>query len=224
MLYMVEMDFRNPAREADWHVWYIGHVAKLVRTVPGFRASQRFRAMTPTPSPWLAMHDVVSGAVFESKEYKANGGPASTGEWQSAHTNWYRNLFAGIDNTPEVAPDAHLLVLEADAKLPRRRAQRHMARECRPRPHRRPPRPRHRAARPPHRRPLRPAGRAHLQADLAAHRQVSVIPAPLASEGLRAEEGRDPVHLSILSVEATERRMDPGLPPRARYRALAAPG
>ena len=103
MLYMVEMDFRNPAREADWHVWYIGHVAKLVRTVPGFRASQRFRAMTPTPSPWLAMHDVVSGAVFESKEYKANGGPASTGEWQSAHTNWYRNLFAGIDNTPEVA-------------------------------------------------------------------------------------------------------------------------
>jgi hypothetical protein len=118
MLYMVEMDFRNPAREADWHVWYIGHVAKLVRTVPGFRASQRFRAMTPTPSPWLAMHDVVSGAVFESKEYKANGGPASTGEWQSAHTNWYRNLFAGIDNTPEVAPDAHLLVLEADAKLP----------------------------------------------------------------------------------------------------------
>jgi hypothetical protein len=118
MLYMVEMDFRNPAREADWHVWYIGHVAKLIRTVPGFRASQRFRAITPTPSPWLAMHDVVSGAVFESKEYKANGGPASTGEWQAEHTNWYRNLFAGIDNTPEVAPDAHLLVLEADAKLP----------------------------------------------------------------------------------------------------------
>ena len=35
-----------------------------------------------------------------------------------AHTNWYRNLFAGIDNTPEVPPDAHLLMLEGDAKVP----------------------------------------------------------------------------------------------------------
>jgi hypothetical protein len=118
MLYMVEMEFRNPAREADWHVWYLGHVAKLIRNVPGFRASQRFRAITPTASPWLAMHDVVSGAVFESVEYRANGGPASTGEWQAEHTNWYRNLFAGIDNTPEVPPDAHLLVIEGDAKVP----------------------------------------------------------------------------------------------------------
>ena len=118
MIYMVEMDFRNPAREADWHVWYLDHVTKLIRNVPGFRATQRFRAITATPSPWLALHDVVSPAVFESKEYRANGGPASTGEWQAEHPNWYRNLFAGIDSTPEVPPDAHLLVLEADAKVP----------------------------------------------------------------------------------------------------------
>jgi hypothetical protein len=118
MIYMVEMDFRNPAREADWHVWYLDHVTKLIRNVPGFRASQRFRAVTPTPSPWLALHDVVSGAVFESAEYRANGGPASTGEWQTEHTNWYRNLFAGIDHTPEVPPDSHLLMLEGNAKVP----------------------------------------------------------------------------------------------------------
>jgi hypothetical protein len=118
MIYMVEMDFRNPAREADWHVWYLDHVAKLIRTVPGFRATQRFRAITPTPSPWLALHDVASPAVFESAEYRANGGPASTGQWQAEHTNWQRNLFAGIDATPEVPADGHLLVLEADAKLP----------------------------------------------------------------------------------------------------------
>jgi hypothetical protein len=118
MLYMVEMDFRNPVREADWHVWYLGHVAKLIRNVPGFRASQRFRAITPTPSPWLALHDVASAAVFESAEYRANGGPASTGEWQAEHLNWHRNLFSGIDNTPEVPPDAHLLLAEAGAKVP----------------------------------------------------------------------------------------------------------
>ena len=118
MLYMVEMDFRNPAREADWHIWYLQHIAKLIRTVPGFRASQRFRAITPTPSPWLAMHDVASAAVFQSAEYRVSGGPAATGEWQGEHTNWYRNLFAGIDSTPEVAPDAHLLVSEGDAQVP----------------------------------------------------------------------------------------------------------
>jgi hypothetical protein len=118
MLYMVEMDFRNPAREADWHVWYLQHIAKLIRTVPGFRASQRFRAITPTPSPWLAMHDVASAAVFQSAQYRASGGPAATGEWQAEHTNWYRNLFDGIDSTPEVAPDAHLLVSEGDAQVP----------------------------------------------------------------------------------------------------------
>jgi hypothetical protein len=118
MIYMVEMEFRNPAREADWHVWYLEHVGKLIRNVPGFRATQRFRALTATPSPWLALHDVVSPAVFESAEYKANGGPASTGEWQKEHTNWRRNLFAGIDATPDVAMDAHLLVAEAEAGLP----------------------------------------------------------------------------------------------------------
>ncbi|MGE0852036.1 MAG: hypothetical protein AB7O44_20855 [Hyphomicrobiaceae bacterium] len=118
MLYMVEMEFRNPAREADWHVWYLGHVARLIRNVPGFRASQRFRALTPTPSPWLAMHDVASAEVFESAEYRAHGGPASTGEWQVEHSNWYRNLFAGIDATPDVPLDAHLLVLEGAAEVP----------------------------------------------------------------------------------------------------------
>ena len=118
MLYMVEMEFRNPAREADWHIWYLQHIAKLIRTVPGFRASQRFRAITPTSSPWLAMHDVVSAAVFQTAEYRASGGPTATGEWQTEHTNWYRNLFDGIDSTPEVAPDAHLLVSEGEAQVP----------------------------------------------------------------------------------------------------------
>ena len=182
MLYMVEMDFRNPAREADWHVWYLGHVAKLIRNVPGFRASQRFRAITPTPSPWLAMHDVVSGAVFESAEYRANGGPASTGEWQAEHTNWYRNLFAGIDTTPEVPPDAHLLVIEGDAKAagaPCRR--RHSVAKRRAGPHVGGPRHRDCSGRRPDRRAVRSRGRAHLQADLPPHRQVILAFAPAIS-------------------------------------------
>ena len=73
MIYVVEMDFRDSAREHDWHTWYIGHVATLIRNVPGFRATQRFRAMTPTPSPWLALHEVAGPQVFTSPEYAANG-------------------------------------------------------------------------------------------------------------------------------------------------------
>jgi hypothetical protein len=118
MIYMVEMEFRDTAREHDWHTWYLAHTTKLVRTVPGFRATQRFRATTQTPSPWLAMHEVEGPSVFDSAEYKANGGPASTGIWQKEHTNWYRNLFGGIDQTPDVAMDAHLLLADEGAKLP----------------------------------------------------------------------------------------------------------
>lgn len=118
MIYMVEMDFRDAEREHDWHTWYLNHVAKLIRTVPGFRASQRFRALTPTPSPWLAMHEVEGPAVFESAEYKANGGPTSTGEWKDRHSNWYRNLFDGCDCIPAVPLDAHLLMAEGKAGLP----------------------------------------------------------------------------------------------------------
>ena len=118
MIYMVEMDFRDPAREHDWHTWYLAHTTQLVRNVPGFTATQRFRAITPTPSPWLAMHEVTGPEVFESKDYKANGGPASTGEWKDRHTNWYRNLFSGWEQTPDVPLDHHIVVAESTAEVP----------------------------------------------------------------------------------------------------------
>lgn len=118
MIYMVEMDFRDAARAHDWHTYYLLHVTRLIRRVPGFRATQRFRALTPTPSPWLALHEVEGPDVFESPEYKAVGGPASTGEWKDRQPNWYRNLFDGCDCIPAVPLDAHLLLAEGDARLP----------------------------------------------------------------------------------------------------------
>jgi hypothetical protein len=118
MLYVVEMDFRDAAREHDWHTWYLEHVTRLIRTVPGFRATQRFRAMTATKSPWVALHEVAGPEVFASKEYAANGGPASTGEWKDRQSNWHRNLFDGLDVMPAVPVDAHLLMGEGDAPMP----------------------------------------------------------------------------------------------------------
>jgi hypothetical protein len=88
--------------------------------VPGFRASQRFQSILPAPAPYLALHQVDSGAIFDSAEYRARGGPASTGEWRARHLNWRRNLLEGLAETPEVPAGATLLRLEnpRDIALP----------------------------------------------------------------------------------------------------------
>ncbi len=119
MIYVVEMDFRNTEREHDWHTWYIEHTAHLVRSVPGFTGTQRFRSLNASPSPWVALHEVAGPQVFESAEYRGGGGPASTGDWKDEHLNWHRNLFDGSRETPDVAFDQHLLMAEGDAPLPR---------------------------------------------------------------------------------------------------------
>jgi hypothetical protein len=119
MIYMVEMDMKLGDREAEWHDWYLAHI-KVLLTVPGFRASQRFKSLLPAPAPYLALHQVDSGAIFDSAEYRARGGPASTGEWRALHLNWRRNLLDGIGETPEVPANAALLRLEnaRDIALP----------------------------------------------------------------------------------------------------------
>ncbi|MBV9552471.1 MAG: sugar ABC transporter [Alphaproteobacteria bacterium] len=111
VIYMVEMDMRLGDREAEWHAWYLAHI-KVLLGVPGFRASQRFRSLLPCPAPYLALHQVDSAAVFDSAEYRARGGPGSTGEWRALHLNWRRNLLDGLDASPEVAAGKHLLRLE----------------------------------------------------------------------------------------------------------------
>jgi hypothetical protein len=119
VIYMVEMDMRLGEREAAWHAWYLAHI-KVLLSVPGFRASQRFQAILPAPAPYLALHQVDSGAIFDSPEYRSRGGPASTGEWRALHSNWRRNLLDGLAETPDVPAGAHLLRLEnaRDVALP----------------------------------------------------------------------------------------------------------
>jgi hypothetical protein len=120
MIYMVEMDFRHPEREAEWHRWYMAHIRVLLG-VPGFRASQRFRAVLDgTPSPFLALHEVASPDLFDSPAYRARGGPGSTGEWRELQSDWHRNLLQGLERVPEVPQDAYLLLLRdaPDAALP----------------------------------------------------------------------------------------------------------
>ena len=119
MIYMVEMDMRLDDREAEWHEWYLAHI-KVLLTVPGFRASQRFKAILPAPAPYLALHQVDSGAIFDSPEYRSRGGPGSTGDWRERHSNWRRNLLEGLAETPDVPADKYVLRLEnaRDVALP----------------------------------------------------------------------------------------------------------
>src|SRR6185437_1498519 len=117
MIYMVEMTFRHPAREAEWNAWYLAHIGVLL-SVPGFRASQRFQAIVDNPSPYLALHEVESAGLFDTSAYRSRGGPKSVGHWSELQSNWHRNLLEGLDATPEVPADKVLLMLRDTDSVP----------------------------------------------------------------------------------------------------------
>jgi hypothetical protein len=117
MIYMVEMAFRHPAREAEWNAWYLAHIGVLL-SVPGFRASQRFKAIVDNPSPYLALHEVESPELFDSSAYRNRGGPRSVGHWSELQSNWHRNLLEGVDETEEVPADKVLVMLRDADTVP----------------------------------------------------------------------------------------------------------
>lgn len=117
MLYMVEMELPDRSEIDRWHAWYNAHIAKLL-DVPGYHGAQRFEAISPTPSPFLAIHNIEGPDLFESSAYRAVGGPSGTGEWRTKMTNWHRNLFEGCDELREVGPDDRLVLIADGASLP----------------------------------------------------------------------------------------------------------
>src|SRR2546428_12664750 len=103
----------DTARRAEWDPWYVAHQHKLL-SIPGFQARQRFEAIHAADSPFVALHEVDSPDIFTGPSYRARAGPSNTGEWQAKMANWHRNVFRGVDHTPDVPVDARLLVMEAD--------------------------------------------------------------------------------------------------------------
>jgi hypothetical protein len=118
MLYMVECDFDDPAQEDAWNEWYSGEKLDDLLSNPGFTATQRFQAVTPRKAEYLAVHSVRSTEVFTDPAYKATGG-GRFGDWDpKLMTNWSRRLFDGVAESPPVAGDELLVVIDGDAPLP----------------------------------------------------------------------------------------------------------
>ncbi len=113
MIYTVECAFTGPAREDEWNVHYSGEKLDNLLRLPGWRTSQRFRAITPMDAPYFAMHTLRDADVL-GRQYASVGGGVFGG-WEGYIANWHRNLFAGIDVAPEVGPDACLVVSEDPA-------------------------------------------------------------------------------------------------------------
>ncbi len=114
MIYTVECAFTDPARETAWNAYYDGEKLAVLLSVPGFRTSQRFRAITDTPAPYLAIHSVRDAAVLDQTVYRTVGGGAFGG-WDDLVTNWDRNLFTGMETAPEVPAEQCLVMLDDPA-------------------------------------------------------------------------------------------------------------
>jgi len=115
---MVEMNLMEMERRVEWDQWYVSHMRMLI-TIPGIHATQRFECTHESEAPFVALHEVDGPQVFESAPYKEKAGPAGTGEWRKKMNNWSRNVFDGVLKTPEVPLDAHLLLIEEGAQAPK---------------------------------------------------------------------------------------------------------
>ena len=115
-MYTVELNFSDPAREAEWHAWYETYLAQLV-SLPGLSTAQRFRAVAPGTQSWeyLALYSVASLEVFASDAYRSIGGGGHASARFTEAIRRRRNVYAGIERIPEVT-DAGRVVLCEDTR------------------------------------------------------------------------------------------------------------
>ena len=74
MLYVVECAYTDPQSEAAWNTFYNQEKLPALVSVPGFYASQRFRALSEGCPCYLALHDIHDATVIDSDAYRRNGG------------------------------------------------------------------------------------------------------------------------------------------------------
>jgi hypothetical protein len=113
VIYTVELNFNDPAREDEWNAWYETYLAQLV-SLPGLSTAQRFRALAPGAQRWeyLAMYSVASLDVFASEAYRGIGGGGNASLRFKEAIRRRRNVYAGIDRFPEVTDSSRVLLCE----------------------------------------------------------------------------------------------------------------
>lgn len=116
MIYMVEMNLIDLSGRSEWDSWYLEHT-KMLLSFPGFHATQRFECIHEAKAPFVALHHVDGMDFFNSHSYKNKAGPSGTGVWQNKMNNWNRNLFDGLETTPNVKGKELLIIIEDEAKV-----------------------------------------------------------------------------------------------------------
>lgn len=116
MLYMVACRFTgadDATRLAEWNAYYDGPKLDSLLSLDGFNASQRLHCAHRTDAPYLALHDIRDESVMNDRYREAGGG--GFGGWEDWIDNWSRDLFSGLDETPEVGPDDYLALTDDQA-------------------------------------------------------------------------------------------------------------
>ena len=111
MIYMVEMNLIDLSGRSAWDNWYLEHTRMLL-SFPGFHATQRFECIHEAKAPFVALHHVDGIDFFNSHSYKNKAGPSGTGVWRNKMNNWNRNLFDGLETTPNVKEKELLVLIE----------------------------------------------------------------------------------------------------------------
>lgn len=113
MIYSVELNFADAAREAEWGAWYETYLLKLV-SLPGLDTAQRFEAVSRDAQYWrfLALYSLKSLDVYETDAYRAIGGGGNASAAYRDAISRRRNVYEGIERMPEVSEGTRLLYCE----------------------------------------------------------------------------------------------------------------
>ena len=113
MIYTVELNFSDAAREHEWNTWYETYLAQLV-LVPGIDSAQRFRAVTPGAQSWryLAVYSIDSLDLYTSEAYLSIGGGGNASVRFKDAISRRRNVYQGIERFPEITATGRVALCE----------------------------------------------------------------------------------------------------------------